>query len=235
MRRRKFLKAASLVSTVLVNRCQHHLLSAISFSHRQSVEEWCSIIGAGPHGVSRHVRALNLINERVCSPLVADVLETAISHLTSFRNLQRLEVLGVDLSLTPLNVFISIISSFSGTLKRLLWIQVHDTDHKTWTTVSTIVNLLPNLVDLFLSGSFFRADCRTTYSPLPRIQLPDDMELEHIDSLAFNHFKFQELRIGSLVPNSLSFLEYCQMHLRALDLRDLRICDRELTLIGSGL
>jgi len=175
--------------------------------HLPSQGEWYPRIGLGPDGVSRRVRALTLIKGPVCSPLVADILKTAFPHLTSFRNLQRLEI----------------ISSLARILKRLLWIQLHGTVHKTWTTISTIFNILPNLVDLSPSGSFVRADRGNAYSPLPRIQLSDDMELEHVDSLAFDHFKFQELRIGSLIPNSLSFLEYCRRHLRALDLRDLWI------------
>lgn len=84
----------------------------------------------------------------------------------------------VDLGLAPLDVLIPTISSLADTLKRLLWIQVHGTVHKNWTTISTIVNLLPSSVDLFLSGSFVRAGHGITHSPLPRIQLQDGMELK---------------------------------------------------------
>ena len=86
MRGRKFLRAASLVSTTWVNRCQYHLFSTITFSQRRSVQEWCSRIEPGSEGVSRHVRVLTLINWRTDLSLVADVPKTAFPHLTSFQN-----------------------------------------------------------------------------------------------------------------------------------------------------
>ena len=236
----RFLRAASLVSTAWVNRSQHHLFSTVSFKPRVgSVQEWCSGVRPDPGGVSRHVRTLEFIHGRNPSeesgPLVTDVLKTAFSHLTSFRNIQRLGVYRVDLGIAPLDVLIPVISSFAGTLKQLLWIQAHDTAHKTWTTISTIVNLLPNLVDLFLSGDIDDAGPGIACPPLPRIQLPDDLELERFDYRVYKHFKFQELRFSTSVPTSSSFLEYCRNNLRALDLRDMWIIGGERTLIGGGL
>ena len=239
----EFLRAASLVSTTWVNRSQHHIFSTVSFNPRgRSVQKWCSGVGPDPGGVSRHVRTLEFIHGRNPSkepgPLVTDVLKTAFPHLTSFRNIQTLEVYRVDLGVAPLELLIPIFSSFAGTLRRLLWIQMADTVHKTWTTISAIVNLFPNLLDLILSGDSVSDGHGITCPPLPRIRFPDDVELAHVDyvdSLAFKHFKFQELRVCVQVPNSSSLLEYCQSHLRALDLKDTRTCGRESTLISGGL
>ena len=98
-----------------------------------------------------------------------------------------------------------------------------------------MVNLFPNLVYLLLSGEFVSAGRGIACSHLPRIQLPDDVELEHIKSIEFIYFKFQELRVYTSVPNSLSFFEYCRNHLLALDLRALRIARPELSPIAGGL
>jgi len=61
----------------------------------------------------------------------------------------------------------------------------------------------------------------TPHLPPPRIRSPDDLELQHIDFLAFEHFKFQELLIGGLVPILLSLFEYWRCHLRVLDPKNL--------------
>ena len=235
MRRRKFLRAASLVSTAWVNRSQHHLFSTVVFSQWRTMQEWCSRIEPGSEGISRHVRALGLIQLQTDPPLVADVPKTAFPHLTSFRNLQSLDVHRIDLNLVPLDVLIPIISSFARTLRQLLWTQEHDTAHRTWKTISTIANLLPNLVDLLLSDYSYYDSHGIAYPPLPRISLSRDLELEHADLLAFKHFRFQELHVDTSVPNSLSLFEYCRSHLRALDLKDMGIVVRELTLTGSRL
>ena len=234
---RKFLRAASLVSTAWVNRSQHHLFSTLAFIRRDILQNWCSRIRPDPDGVSRHVRTLRLVNMRAASlprPLLTDVLKTASPHLTSFRNIQKLWVCNVDLGAASLDVLIPAISSFAGTLRWLGWTQEPGTIHKTWTTICTIVNLFPNLVDVFLSCSSATARHGIAY-PLPRIQFPDGVELKHVDSFAFKYFKFQELVIRASVPDSLRFFEYCRRHLRALDLRGLWIGAGELTLTGSGL
>ena len=150
---RQYLQAVSLVSTVWVDRCQHHLLSTISFSSRTSPEEWCSRIRPGPDGVSRHVRTLSLLSRDGCpSVLVTRVLEPALPHLTSFPNLRELNVPYFDPTVVSLDILVIIISSFADSLQRLLWIQQRHPVCETWTATSTPFNLLPNLKDLLLSS-----------------------------------------------------------------------------------
>ena len=223
-RRRGYLQAVSLVSTAWVGRCQRHLFSTIMFYHNDDIREWCYRIKPDPDGISRYVRALLLHRGRILqSPLDTDVLKTALPHLTSFKNIQELKVDGVDLNVTSLDVLISIISSFASTLKRFVWAQTPDATRDPWTIISTLVNLLPNLVDLLLSSDPLLDAHRITYPPLSRIQLPHDVR--RIDLLAFKYFKFQELRVHVSVPDSPTLFDYCQIHLRALDLRGVSVDD----------
>ena len=84
----------------------------------------------------------------------------------------------------------------------------------------------------FLSGDPLDAH-RFTYLPLSHIQLSHDVGWN--DFLAFKYFKFQELRVHISVPDSPTPFEYCQIHLRALDLRGVSADDAgKLTLVDSG-
>lgn len=207
------LRHASLVSTAWVNRCQSHLFSTVTFSRGRSLETWRSRTRRGPDGVSKHVRTLTLGSGDVDWPtFIADDLKTALPCLTSFRNLRELRVEDTRINLVPYEVLIPIFSSFASSLKRLSW---HPGDN-TWTVMSTLVNFLPNLVDLSLSG--LKTIPQITSSPLPRIRLSG--KVEYIGSFKFKHFKFQELRIEDYcVPHLPSFLEHCRTHLRALDIK----------------
>ena len=114
---------------------------------------------ARPWVVSRYLRTLKFIDglnrSEESGRCIADILKTAIPHLASFQNIQRLEVYRLDLGVALLDALIPIFSSFPGTLRRLLWIQMGDTAHKTWITISAIVNIFPNLADLLLSVSLY--------------------------------------------------------------------------------
>jgi len=85
-----FLRATSLVSTAWVNPSQRHLFSTLRLYSSSSVRKWCSRIRPGPHGISRHVRVLQLSSRLV----VSGTLETALPHFTSFRNLRELDIAG---------------------------------------------------------------------------------------------------------------------------------------------
>ena len=235
--RRWCLRVLSLVSTTWVDRCQHHLFSTVDFSYRESVEDWCSTFRPSPDGVSRHVRVLSFTRQEYSLPLVTDVLKTALPHLTSFRGLQGLEVDYIDFNHVSLDIIILAISSFAGTLKRLMWCHRGDAVHDAWTSISTVANLLPNLEDLSLeSYPPYNNNPRIAHPPLPRIQLSH--HAKDIDPLGFKHFRFQELRVILSTPHSPAVLEYCRTHLRALDLTDITwdsIDDGELTLAGGGL
>ena len=203
------LRATSLVSTAWVNPSQRRLFTALDFNSGVEVQRWCSRTRPGPYGISRHVLTLRLW----ASCLVSDTLETAIPHLTSFRNLQELEVVRVDTNRVSLHVLVPIFSSFANTLKRLQWTQ-KPTVHETWETLYTLTNLLPNVTDIDLSGLY--DEFPIPPSALPRIHLSDDNEPP--DPFAFKHFKFHELKTMRSIPLSPPFLEYCQTHLRVLDL-----------------
>jgi len=219
LKRRSYLKATSLVSTSWVNPSQRHFFSIVSLHSAASMQEWCSNIRPDPHGVSRHVRVLRL---RPPS-LVSDNLKTLLPHLTSFQNLQELEIgqafsyqsypdRRIDIDRVPLDLLVPIFSSFAGTLKRLKWTQ-RDTAHETWKTFYTLIDLLPNLMDIDLLG----VDVDLPISPpaLPRIYLSSVYQPP--DPLAFKHFEFQELGIMDPIPLSPRFLEHCRTHLRVLD------------------
>jgi hypothetical protein len=153
--------------------------------------------------------------------LSSGIPTTALPHLTSFQNLQELDVGQVrhwdriDINCTPIDVLTPIFSSFSATLKRLRWTQ-KNTGQDTWKSLYVLTNLLPNLTDLDLSGV---DDCYLIFSPpaFPCLRLSH--RTEPPDPFAFKHFKFRELKIVDLTPLSSPFLEYCKTHLRVLDPR----------------
>ena len=214
--RDKCLQATSLVSTAWVNPSQRHLFSTTDFNSGAEVQKWCSRTRPGPYGISRHVRTLRLWRPS----LVSDILETAIPHFTSFRNLRELNIGGdpylrrVDINRASPDLLAPIFSSFAGTLKRLQWTQ-KDTTHETWKSLYILTDLLPNLMDLDLTG--YHYDGLPVLPPvLPRIHLSSHNEPP--DPLAFKHFKFHELKIMKSIPPSPPFFEYCQTHLRVLDL-----------------
>jgi len=227
-----YLKATSLVSTSWVNPSQRHIFPVVSLHSTASMQKWCSNIRPGPHGVSRHVRILRLL----APSLVSDNLATALPHLTSFQNLRELEVgegfpnwgdwqdRRIDIDRVSLDVLVPIFSSFAGTLNRLRWMQ-KDTPHETWKILYTLTDLLPNLIDIDLSG-LDRSNLSIPPPALPRIYPPivdvrkkikNQLPVKPPDPLAFKHFKFQELKITGHVPPSPRFLEHCQTHLRILD------------------
>ena len=123
--REHHLRAASLVSTVWVNRSQHHLFSILKLRSSKTIHKWCSRIKPDPYGVSRHVRVLLLGHDKKYfrQPLVLSDTKAALPHLTSFKNLQELIIYYIDLENAPLGVLVPIFSSFTGTLKRLRWTQ----------------------------------------------------------------------------------------------------------------
>jgi hypothetical protein len=211
--RRRCLQATSLVSDVWVNPSRRHLFSIIDFYDSPSVRGWCSRIKPDPYGLSRHVRVLRLWS----GPLSSGILKTALPHLTSFKNLQELDmgrVLSTGrnyINYTPLHVLALIFSSFAGTLKRLRWTQKH-ASQDTWRNFHVLINLLPNLIDLDLST--FHGGL-TLPLALPRIRLSSYDEPP--DPSAFKHFKFQELEITGPIPLPSPFLEHCQTHLQVLN------------------
>ena len=211
------LKATSLVSTAWVNPSQRHIFFAINFYNNPSVQRWCSRIKPDPYGLSRYVRVLRLWGVPLQS---SSILETALPHLTSFQNLQELDIGReehwdrIDINCTLLEVLAPIFSSFSGTLKRIRWTQ-KDTGQDTWKGLYVLTNLLSNLTDLDLSGV---DEDYLTFSPpaFPCLRLSHHTEPP--DPFAFKHFKFRELKIVGFTPLSSPFLEYCKTHLRVLDI-----------------
>src|SRR6266478_1512304 len=152
--RERHLRAASLVSTVWVNRSQHHLSSTIDFRDSSDILKWCSNIEPDPYGVSSHVRVLLIGSGRAYispPPVILSDIETALPHLTLFKNLQELALPHIDLKHPSLGVLVPIFSSFAGTLKRLRWAQ-EDPVHETWEAISTLADHLPNLTYINLSG-----------------------------------------------------------------------------------
>ena len=225
------LKATSLVSSAWVYPSQRHLFSTINFYNWPCVKAWCSRIKPGPCGVSRHVRILRLWNR---SSLCCGILESALPHFVSFTNLQELDVGLVcglllrrsDITRVSLDILVPIFSSFSGTLKRLRWSGKLTADDA-WEKICTLVDLLPNLVDLNLSSR--HDDLTTPPTAPPCIHLPSVYQVP--DVLAFKHFKFQELVVTDfIITPSPHFLEYCKTRLRVLDLR----CWRTKTDLGRS-
>lgn len=216
--RKRHLQAVSLISTVWVNRSQHHLFSTIELCGSEDIERWRSRIKPGPCGVSRHVRLLVLGGRERVSPLpTASDAETALPHFTSFKNLQELVLRRIDLNRTSLGIFIPIITSPGSTLKRLQWTQRAATD-ETWKTINTLTDILPNLVHVHLSS--LRDDYEPTLSEI-KIQLSADERR----SRAIKNSKFHELRVLHGMPRSLPFLESCGPHLQALDLDEFQMCE----------
>lgn len=210
------LRATSLVSTHWVNHSQHYLFSTIALHLDAHVREWCSRIEPNPRGVSRHVRVLKLRGETLHS----DILEPALPHFTSFRNLQDL---GLDHDQTnlggvSLDHLVPIFSSFGATLKRLQWSQGAITPNP-WKTLYTLADLLPNIVELDLSRVQSNR-CLIRPPNIPRINLSSGCQPP--DLLAFKH-KFQELWVTVPVPSTPGFFKYCGTHLRVLDLWGLRL------------
>ena len=202
------LRATSLVSTAWVDPSQRHLFSSLCFYSSSSVQKWCSRIRPGPHGISRHVRVLKLSSPSV----VSGILKIALPHFTSFQNLRELAIV-VDVECQDsVNILVPIFSSFASTLKRLEWTQEGAGHGSTWKTLYGLVDLLPNLTEINLSGFYHPL---ISPSALPCIRLSPDYQLP--DLLAFKHIKFQKLELIDPIPPSPRFLEYCQNHLRVLD------------------
>ena len=210
--RKRHLRAVSLISSVWVNRSQHHLFSTVELRRSEDIQRWCSRIKPDPRGVPGHVRVLLLGGGGEYTPPLPVVLdiETALPHFTSFKNLQELVLRRIDLSHTSLGVLVPIISSFANTLKRLQWTQGAAT-HETWESINIIANLLPDLVYVHLSS--FRDDYEPILSEI-RIRLSAGEECAH----SIKNSKFHELQILHGIPRSLPFLESCGSHLQALDL-----------------
>ena len=116
--RERHLRAAGLVSTVWVNRSQHHLFSIVDFRDSRDIQRWCSRINPDPHGVSSHMRVLAIGSAEPRATTLSDI-ETALRHLTLFKNLRELMLPHVDLKHPSLSVLVPIFSSFASTLKRL--------------------------------------------------------------------------------------------------------------------
>lgn len=51
----------------------------------------------------------------------------------------------INLHLASLEVLIPIVASFASTLKRFLWTHEHGAERGIWTTICTLVDLLPDL------------------------------------------------------------------------------------------
>jgi len=120
-----------------------------------------------------------------------------------------------DITRVSLDILVPIFSSFSGTLKRLRW-SGKLTGQDAWKKICTLVDLLPNLVDVNLSSR--HDDLTTPPAAPPCIHLPFVYQVP--DILAFERYKFQKLVITDfIITPSPPFLEYCQTHLRVLDLR----------------
>jgi hypothetical protein len=209
------LQATSLVSTPWVHHSQRLLFSTVTLYAEADVRKWCSSIKPGPRGLSRFVRVLNLGPQLLHS----NILKIVLPHFTSFRNLRELTMYRgrADISRISLDALIPIFSSFATTLKRLRWDVA--TSYGAWEPLYTLTDLLPNLVEIELSG--YPLDHRLVAPSslrVARIQLllpPGD---QPPDLLAFKHVKFQELRITVSVPPSPQFLAYCSASLRVLDL-----------------
>ena len=161
------LRATSLVSTQWVDRSQHYLFSIVTLYREEHVREWCSRITPDPHGVSRHVRVLDL---RI-SALHRHFVKAALPNLTSFQNLQELVVHHDEprISCVSLDDLASIFSSFATTLKRLQWTQEPVTSDA-WKTLYSLTDILENLVEIDLS-SIWSNRCLLRPPALPSIKL----------------------------------------------------------------
>ena len=118
-RRRTVLGPSELlhcqVSTAWANPSQCHLFFTLCLYSSSDVRKWCSRIRPGPHGISRHVRVLQLLAQLVGS----GTLQTALPHFASFQNLQELEIIGDTMHRDRIDILVPLLSSSAGTLKRL--------------------------------------------------------------------------------------------------------------------
>jgi len=241
-RTHRCLQAASLVSTAWVNRSQHYLFSTVEFSCIGYIQKWCSRIRPDPCGVSRHVRVLTIRRDLPFhhdpSPLDTDILETALPHLISFPNLQKLELCHIGPKHTSLDFLVPVFSSFAGTLKHLLWDQ--DTGiGRTWEVIRALAGRLPNLEYFDLSGRWDDRDPTLPDElygvepsvPFIKIRLTDGGR-----PFAFERFEFRELEIFELIRSSPHFFEPCGPRLQVLDFRGLEFRDkRQPSPIGCGI
>ena len=153
-------------------------------------------------------------------PVVLSDIETALPHLTLFKNLRELALPHVDLKHPPLSVLVPIFSSFAGTLKRLRWAQ-EDPVHETWEAIGALADHLPNLTYINLSGYDWG---RYNYENNPQCEIQIQLSADVERPLAINHFKFHELRILLGMSHSVRpFLESCARHLQVLDLNRLEV------------
>lgn len=207
------LRATSLVNTLWSHHSQHYLFSSVTLYREAHVQQWCSRIRPGAEGVSRHVRTLKLGPQTLRS----DIFKTALPHLMSFSNLQELIMCHSrtsDTSHVSLDILTPIFSSFAATLKRLRWSNAI-TDNA-WKILYPLTNLLPNLVDIELSGcGLDRRFIRPSAHPRIHLSLPFGDQSPNL--MAFKHFKFQELSIMAPISQSPQFLKYCCTSLRVLD------------------
>lgn len=221
--RNRWLRTTSLVSTAWRHPSQRHLFFTITFRMTACVEAWCSRVRPfDPDGVSRHVRVLRF----EARSLHLGTLEAALPHFTSFRYLTELNIDWVhhgcsphfDISDIALDILVPIFTSSADTLERLRWTQEATTDER-WETLYIVANLLPNLADIDLSG--FHGHIIIPPTALHRMHLFSGCG--YPDPSAFKHFRFRELVISVVLAMrptipSPSFLEYCNTHLRVLDL-----------------
>lgn len=86
--RDEWLRATSLVSTAWVSPSQRRFFSTVTFRTEARIQAWCSRIRpSDPHGVSRHVRLLQV---EVAS-LDRLTVKAVLPHLASFAHLKRLQ------------------------------------------------------------------------------------------------------------------------------------------------
>ena len=232
------LKAASLVSTALVNRSQHHIFSTLEFDDSRKIKRWCSRIKPDPYGVSRHVRILvvcwrdspanPIIKARdiktalphgcrdlpaaPISPINASDITTTLPHFTSLKNLQEFILGCTCLGPTSLSVLSPIFSSSAGTLKRLRWKNDRLDIRETWEEIRTLIDLLPNLTYVDLPGYL-------DYDKGAQLRFSAD----EAHSPATERFTFHELQIASITLLSHPFFGFCGPHLQVLDLQAFEI------------
>ena len=212
---RGYLRATSLVSTIWVDRSQHHLFSTVSFRDSRAVKRWCCRIEPDPDGVSRHVRALT-VGElfTVSTPrLAVRYIKAAVPHLASFKNLQKFALGHTELEDTSLGILAPIFSPSAGTLEQLQLTYSKATTHETWNRISALTDLSPNLTYADLSGTWEEDYCEL------RIRLSAGEGCR----LALKHYKFHEFRTAFAIPPLLPFLESCGPHLQVLDLYALQV------------
>ena len=85
------LKACSVVSSAWHHRSRNHLFRRIWFSNR-SFLEWCTNVRPGEDGPSRHVTFIGFRPR-----FTVDLIRTSPSHISSFTNLQTLELHQISL------------------------------------------------------------------------------------------------------------------------------------------